>query len=152
MNRVSRQPRPGHLRPLLQLLPLALLLLLLAGAQGVFACEKSLGGLRQTANPQITGCHGAYPVTAAAFCCDSAACHRNTAPLRHLGKPGFANQIKGLQPLLSESRQTSPQPRVGAAISVLSNPHQPTGQNTFTVISTRPRLALSMLKTTVLLH
>lgn len=127
-----------------------LLLLLLFGLQSALGCPSAPGTEHYTAPIQVNACHFHVAINPADICCDSAACHRNNAPLRHFGSPEFANQIKDLLPLILESRQQAPQSKTVTALSWPAiNPqsihHEP-------VTSIVPRHALAFLRTTILLQ
>lgn len=154
MNKSFSHHSPALPTPLLlRSLQLVLLMLILMGAQGAFACQqKTFADSRTITILPVTGCHVDIRPKTDVPCCNSAACHRNSTPLRNLANPEFANQIKDMQPALTESRQTSPQPRSNTTYIFINYPSQPARQLTSATSSTVPRLALSMLKTTVLLH
>lgn len=140
---------PRHLKKLQRSLFPALLLLLFIGLQSALGCS-SPAQAHGVAVLRVNACHLDYIAAAADPCCDSVTCHRSTSPMRHLGSPEFANQIKEILPLILESRQHSPQQRIGLAFDHHLVAYQPVYPATTT--SSAPRQALSFLRTTILLH
>jgi hypothetical protein len=138
------------MKKLLRSLLPALLFLLLMGLQSAMGCSTALGTGHNTAKIQVNACHFHIDFNTADTCCDSAACHLNTAPLRHFGSPEYANQIKDLLPLILESRQQVPQPKTAPALQQHSIPPLMARQDP--IISIVPRHALLFLRTTILLH
>jgi len=138
------------MKKLLRSLPPTLFLLLLIGLQSVLGCPTAPGAEQSTASIQVNACHFFIATDTPEPCCDSAACHRAHSPLRNLGSPEYANQIKDLLPLILESRQHQPQSKainsfVPPAICCRNTPQPP-------VTSIAPRHALAFLRTTILLH
>lgn len=138
------------MKKLLRSLFPALLFLLLFGLQSAMGCSTTLGTEQSTAKIQVNACHFHIDINAADPCCDSAACHRNSAPVRHFGSPEYANQIKDLLPLILESRQQVPQPKTAPALQESPPPSLSARQEP--INSFAPRHALAFLRTTVLLH
>lgn len=127
-----------------------LFLLLLIGLQSALSCQAPFYMEGQAKGVRVNTCHVDTDFTATHACCDSAVCHRNSAPLRHLGSPEFANQIKDLLPLILESRQQIPQPK--APSTILQKPENSHQDRMILVISQAPSLILTLLGTTILLH
>lgn len=138
------------MKKLLRSLLPALLFLLLFGLQSAMGCSSALGTEHSTTKIQVNACHFQIDLSVAAPCCDSAACHRNSSPLRHLGSPEYANQIKDLLPLILESRQQVPQPKAAPDLQEHADPSLIARQEP--ISSFAPRHALAFLRTTVLLH
>lgn len=138
------------MKKLLRSLFLALFLLLLVGLQSALGCSTALGTEHYTAKIQVNACHFLIDINTADACCDNAACHRNTAPVRHLDSPEYANQIKDLLPLIIESRQQIPQSKTVSAFVQPAIRQQSMRRESATSIA--PRHALAFLRTTVLLH
>ncbi len=128
----------------------ALFLLLLIGLQSAFSCQVPSYSQSRVKSIQVNTCHFDAGITAAQVCCDSAVCHRNSTPVRHLGSPEYANQIKDLLPLILESRQHVPQPKSAPTFEQrLGNPRP---APLVFVTSQAPSLTLTLLGTVVLLH
>lgn len=131
------------------LLP-TLFLFLLIGLQSAFSCQVPSHAEQHTNKIQVNTCHFNPDLAKPHVCCDSAACHRDLAPLRHLGSPEFANQIKDLLPLILESRQQIPQPKSAPFFAHrLNGPHS---DHLTLVTSQAPPISLTLLRTAVLLH
>lgn len=138
------------MKKLLRSLFPALLFLLLIGLQSAMGCSTVLGTESSTTKIRVNACHFHIDINAADPCCASAACHRNSSPLRHFDSPEYANQIKDLLPLILESRQQIPQQKTAAAFVRAATCRQDLRQEPVTSIA--PRHALAFLRTTVLLH
>lgn len=138
------------MKKLLRSLLPALLFLLLAGLQSAMGCSSALGTEHSTTETQVNACHFHIDFNAAEPCCDSAACHRNSSPVRHFGSPEFANRIKDLLPLILESRQQIPQQKTALVLTQPTIDLQILRQEPVTSVA--PRHALAFLRTTVLLH
>ncbi|MFO7765042.1 MAG: hypothetical protein R6V33_01270 [Pelovirga sp.] len=129
----------------------ALFLLLLIGLPSAYSCQVPAQSQSAAEVIQVNACHfDAGKTDHTHVCCDSAVCHRNSAPLRHLGSPEYANQIKDLRPLILESRQPTPSPKTASTIE--QQPIECCSDPLVVVTSQAPFLALTSLRTTVLLH
>jgi hypothetical protein len=138
------------MKKLLRSLLPALLFMLLFGLQSAMGCTAALGTEHYSPKIQVNACHFHIDLNTAYPCCDSAACHRNSSPVRHFGSPEFANQIKDLLPLILESRQQIPQQKTALAFTQPTIDLQIVRQEPVTAFA--PRHALAFLRTTVLLH
>ena len=138
------------MKKLLRCILPALFLLLLIGLQSAFSCQAPSYSHSQIKSIQVNTCHFDAGITDTHICCDSAVCHRNSTPLRHLGSPEYANQIKDLFPLILESRQHIPQPKSAPTFEQrLGNPRP---DPLVLVTSQAPSLTLTLLGTVILLH